>query len=44
MTVPPVNSIDRWKPRVMMKKTAATKVTRLMMFSTSAWRMNGMVR
>src|SRR3546814_14564097 len=44
MTVPPVNSIDRWKPRARMKNTAARNVTRLMMFSTSAWRMNGMVR
>ncbi|CFN76317.1 Uncharacterised protein [Bordetella pertussis] len=29
---------------MMMKNTAARNVTRLMMFSTRAWRMNGMVR
>src|ERR1700760_738048 len=44
MTVPPVNSTDRCSPRWIRKKTAKAKVTKDTAFSTSAWRMNGMVR
>src|SRR5699024_2940204 len=44
MTVPPVNSIDRLKPRSTMKVMAARKKNTLTRLSTSAWRMNGMVR
>src|SRR5690606_18122889 len=43
ITVPPVNSTDRCSPRWNRKNTASAKVTNEMMFSTSAWRMNGMV-
>ncbi len=42
ITVPPVNSIDGFRPRVTRKNTAARKVMKEIAFSTSAWRMNGM--
>ena len=42
ITVPPVNSIDRCRPRVARKNTAATKVNAEMALNTSAWRMKGM--
>src|SRR5688572_6935374 len=43
MTVPPVNSTDRCSPRENRKNTASAKVAKEMMFSTNAWRMNGIV-
>ena len=44
MTVPPVNSIEKCRPRVARKKTAARNVTSETTLSTSACRMNGMSR
>ena len=42
MTVPPVNSTDRFKPRETKKNTANTKAVREITLSTNTWRMNGM--
>src|SRR5678815_5065229 len=42
MTVPPVNSIEKCRPRVARKKTAARNVSSEMTLNTSACRMNGM--
>src|SRR4051794_11606814 len=44
MTVPPVNSIEKCRPRVARKKTAARNVSNEMTLNTSACRMNGMSR
>ena len=44
ITVPPVNSIDRCRPRVVRKNTAAAKVMNEIALKTNAWRMNGMSR
>jgi len=43
-TVPPVNSTEKCRPRVIRKKTAAKKVSAEMTLNTSAWRMKGMSR
>jgi len=42
--VPPVNSMEKFRPRVTRKKTAARNVSSEMMLNTSACRMNGMSR
>ena len=44
ITVPPVNSIEKCRPRVTRKNTAARKVSNEMTLNTSACRMNGMSR
>src|SRR6185295_16135037 len=44
MTVPPVNSIEKCRPRVTRKKTAAKKVSADTMLKINACRMNGMSR
>src|SRR4028118_857772 len=44
MTVPPVNSIEKCRPRVARKNTAARKVTSEITLKISACRMNGMSR
>src|ERR1700710_898932 len=44
MRVAPVNSTERCSPRWIRKNTAKAKVMKDTAFSTSAWRMNGMVR
>src|ERR1041384_4659943 len=44
MTVPPVNSSDRFRPLVARKNTAARNVISEITLNTSACRMNGIVR
>jgi len=44
MSEPPVNSMEKCRPRVTRKKTAAAKVKNEMTLKTSACRMNGMSR
>src|SRR5438128_12372083 len=42
MTVPPVNSMEKFRPFVARKKTAARKVSSDTILNASACRMNGM--
>ena len=44
MSVPPVNSTDKCKPRLNRKNTAAKKVASEIRLNTIACRMNGMSR